>query len=113
MSPELASAAKESDKEAQPEEIKDDKDGSDAKDLLEAMPLVLDEDRAMQEEELKKDPKVKASEILQSVFGEEAEDAVSMEGGMSEGESAEELNEELAKSVVEEAHYIHNEDDDA
>ena len=36
-----------------------------------------------------------------------------MEGGMSEGESAEELNEELAKSVVEEAHYIHNEGDDA
>ena len=113
MSPELGSAAKESEKEAQPEEEKVEKDGGAAIDLSEAVPLVLDEDKQMLEEEQKQDPKVKASEILQSVFGDGAEDAVSMEGGMSEGESVEELNEELAKSVVEEAHYIHNEDDDA
>ena len=53
MSPELGSAAKESDKEAQPEEEKVDKDGGAAIDLSEAVPLVLDEDKQMLEEEQK------------------------------------------------------------
>ena len=53
MSPELGGAAKESDKEAQPEEEKVDKDGGAAIDLSEAVPLVLDEDKKMLEEEQK------------------------------------------------------------
>lgn len=48
-------------------------------DLSSAIQPVLEEDRAMLDEEEKKDPKVKASEILQSVFGAEAEDAVSLD----------------------------------
>ena len=35
---------------------------------------------------VEEDSKVKASAILKSVFGEDAEDAVSYEGGFSDGE---------------------------
>mmetsp|Transcript_3515 Transcript_3515/g.4687 ORF Transcript_3515/g.4687 Transcript_3515/m.4687 type:complete len:100 (+) Transcript_3515:633-932(+) len=69
---------------------------------------MLEEDKAMNDEEEKKDAKVKASEILQSVFGDGAEDAVSMDGDISDDVG--EGNEELAQSVVEEAYYVDGSD---
>ena len=51
-----------------------------------------------------KDPKVKASEILQSVFGPDAEDAVSLDGALSEGDAISIENEEdgeFAFSIIE------------
>mmetsp|Transcript_33756 Transcript_33756/g.41684 ORF Transcript_33756/g.41684 Transcript_33756/m.41684 type:complete len:126 (+) Transcript_33756:667-1044(+) len=69
---------------------------------------MLEEDKAMNDEEEKKDAKVKASEILQSVFGDGAEDAVSMDGAISD--DVREGNEELAQSVVEEAYYVDGSD---
>lgn len=57
------------------------------------------------------DPKVKASAILKSVFGEDAEDAVSYDGGLSEGDAVSEEMMGTSTSVVEET-YSAGEDDD-
>lgn len=59
-----------------------------------AAPVDLSEAIQPGEVEESKDPKIKASEILHSVFGEGAEDAVSMEGGLSsDGDAISEGNE--------------------
>jgi hypothetical protein len=39
------------------------------------------------QEEIKEDPKAKASAVIQSIFGDEAEDAVSYEGELSHEEN--------------------------
>lgn len=63
------------------------------------------------EEEEKEDPKIKSSAaILKSVFGEDAEDAVSYEGGFSDGDAvSEDIG--VSTSVVEETYSAGEEDE--
>jgi len=58
-------------------------EGSDQEDNInKALSRESDEEVKMVE-----DPKVKASAILKSVFGEDAEDAISYDGALSEGDA--------------------------
>lgn len=64
--------------------------------------------KALEKEEEKEDPKVKASAILKSVFGDDAEDAVSYEGDPSDEDNKAAYNDEMAvsTSVVEETYSV-------
>ena len=89
-------------------------ESDDEKDNIQKALSARDREEA-EEVKMVEDPKVKASAILKSVFGEDAEDAVSYEGGLSEGEDA--VSEEMVEmigtstSVVEETYSVGENDD--
>lgn len=67
----------------EPEEIAEE----EKKFVVEKLLPVENTNEPLDKEEIKEDPKVKASAVIQSIFGDDAEDAVSYEGAMSHEEN--------------------------